>query len=106
MHKFGQMAMFIVAILIVCGGILLVMLLGSVGELFTSDYGQFLLLELLLVACMLMLGAWHKFSLVPDLKRNSKPHKLSQSIAVEGLLSICVLNITSIFTTLVGPAMH
>lgn len=106
MHKFGQVAMAIVALLIVCGSILAIMLLGSVGELFTSAYGRLLLLKLLLVASMLMLGAWHKFSLVPELRRGSRPNKLGQSIAIEGILGISVLIITSVFTTLVGPAMH
>ncbi|WP_339773077.1 CopD family protein [uncultured Paraglaciecola sp.] len=106
MHQFGQVAMFIVASLIVCGAILIFMLVDSIGELFTSRYGQLLLLKLTLVASMLLLGAWHKFSLVPELIRNQNPSPLKKSIAIEGLIGIGVLITTSIFTTLVGPVSH
>lgn len=106
MHQYGQIAMIIVAILIICGGILIVQLLGSVGELFTSGYGQLVLLKLTLVSSMLLLGAWHKFSLVPELLRSHNPSPLKKSIALEGFICIGVLLVTSIFTTLVGPVMH
>ena len=106
MHQFGQVAMFIVTSLIVCGAILIFMLVDSIGELFTSRYGQLLLLKLTLVASMLLLGAWHKFSLVPELIRNQNPSPLKKSIAIEGLIGIGVLITTSIFTTLVGPVSH
>lgn len=106
MHQYGQIAMVIVAILIICGGILIVQLLGSVGELFTSGYGQLVLLKLTLVSSMLLLGAWHKFSLVPELLRSHNPSPLKKSIALEGFICIGVLLVTSIFTTLVGPVMH
>lgn len=106
MHQFGQVSMYIVAILIVCGGLLILMLVGSIGELFTSTYGQLLLLKLTLVSSMLLLGAKHKFSLVPQLLGNHNPSPLRKSIALEGFICIGVFFVTSIFTTLVGPVTH
>ncbi len=103
MHQFGQLAIAIILVLLVSGVTLLLQYLNSVAELFTSNYGQLVLLKLLLVSGMLLLGAWHKLSLVPKITEKHHVVTLKRSISVEILIAFFVLIITSVFTTLVGP---
>ena len=103
MHQFGQLAIAIILVLLVSGVTLLLQYLNSVAELFTSNYGQLILLKLLLVSGMLLLGAWHKLSLVPQITEKHHLVTLKRSISVEILIAFFVLIITSVFTTLVGP---
>jgi len=103
MHHFGQMAIIIVVVLLVSGLALLQQYLHSFSALFTSTYGQLILLKLLLVSAMLLLGAWHKLFLVPNINRQRYFETLKGSIAVEMVIALFVLITTSVFTTLVGP---
>ena len=105
MHQFGQLAIIIILVLLASGVTLLLQYLNSVAELFTSDYGQLILLKLLLVCAMLLLGAWHKLTLVPQITEQHHIITLKRSISIEMCIAVIVLIITSIFTTLVGPPM-
>lgn len=103
MHRFGRVAVAMIAALIVSGGYLIVQLVGSVERALTTAYGQALLLKLLIVVIMLGLGALNKLRLVPDLTRINGSQKLARAIKLEMLLGITILSITAIFTTLTGP---
>tara|TARA_R110001583_G_scaffold11285_2_gene51361 strand:+ start:35218 stop:36129 length:912 start_codon:yes stop_codon:yes gene_type:complete len=103
MHYFGQLAIVIVFILLISGLTLLWQYLHSFSALFTSSYGQLILFKLLLVSAMLLLGALHKFFLVPQITQQRHVDKLKWSIAVEMFIVLFVLIATSIFTTIVGP---
>ncbi|WP_240791437.1 CopD family protein [Psychromonas sp. SP041] len=103
MHYFGKLAIGIVFILIISGLTLLWKYLHSFSTLFTSSYGQLILLKLLLVSLMLLLGALHKFLLVPKITEKKHVDKLKLSIGVEIFIVFFVLIITGIFTTFVGP---
>ena len=105
MHQFGQLAIIIIAVLLASGITLILQYIDTVAELFTSNYGQLILLKLLLVSVMLMLGAWHKLSLVPKITEADHVLTLKRSISIEMFIALTVLIITSIFTTLVGPPM-
>ncbi|NQZ90430.1 MAG: CopD family protein [Colwellia sp.] len=104
MEDFGQVAIIIVSVLILSGITLLLQYLNSFSELFTSNYGQLILLKLFFVSGMLLLGAWHKISLVPQITQQQNIDKLKRSISVEMFIALFVLIITSVFTTLVGPS--
>ncbi len=52
---------------------------------------------------MLLLGAWHKLFLVPQITQQHHISILKRSITVEILIALFVLITTSVFTTLVGP---
>ena len=101
---FGQAAIVIVFVLIISGITLLVRYFNTFDELFTSNYGQLILVKLFFVSAMLLLGAWHKLFLVPDITQQQNVDTLKKSISVEMLIALFVLIITSIFTTLVGPS--
>ncbi|MBA6391538.1 CopD family protein [Colwellia sp. BRX10-3] len=105
MHQFGQLAIIIILVLLVSGVTLLLQYLNSVAELFTSNYGQLILLKLLLVSAMLLLGAWHKLTLVPQITEELHIITLKRSISIEIFIALVVLFITSIFTTFVGPSI-
>ncbi|MBH0091327.1 copper resistance D family protein [Pseudoalteromonas sp. SCQQ13] len=103
MERFGQLAIIIIAVLLISGITLLWQYLNSFSVLFTSNYGQLIMLKLLLVSAMLLLGAWHKLRLVPQITQQHHVVTLKRSISVEMLIAVCVLLTTSVFTTLVGP---
>lgn len=103
MGYFGQLAIAIVFVLLTSGMLLILQYLNSFNEILTTNYGQLILLKLLFVSAMLLLGAWHKFFLVPKLKRQHHVDVLKRSISVEILVACFVLITTSVFTTLVGP---
>lgn len=69
MHQFGQLAIIIIVLLLASGITLILQYLDTVADLFSSSYGQLILLKLLLVSAMLILGAWHKLSLAPQIGR-------------------------------------
>jgi copper resistance protein D len=104
MQKFGQFAIIIVFVLVVCGLVLLLSLLTNIQTLFYSSYGQLMLCKLALVSSMLMLAAWHKLRLVPTLDTPQAAKRLQRSILLEGVIGLAVLLLTGIVTTLIGPA--
>lgn len=103
MQHFGLLAILIIAALLISGVTLILQYLHSFAELYTSNYGQLILLKLLLVSAMLLLGAWHKLYLVPQITQQHHVGTLKRSISVEMFIALFVLITTSIFTTLVGP---
>lgn len=103
MENFGKVAVFFVSILIACGVLLLLQLVEPISNLFTTNYGQLLMLKLIFVSGMLLLAAWHKLKLVAELAQHKNAQPLRLSILIETLLVVSVLVTTSVFTTLVGP---
>ncbi|GAB60549.1 CopD family protein [Rheinheimera nanhaiensis] len=104
MQQFGQVALYLLVLLISCGVLILLQLLDSPSALFVSDYGRLMLFKLMLVAAMLLLAAWHKFNLVKALAQHQNSRLLARSIFIEMLLALLVLVTCSSFTTVVGLA--
>ena len=104
MQQFGQVALYLLVLLISCGVLILLQLLDSPSALFVTDYGRLMLFKLMLVAAMLLLAAWHKFSLVKALAQHQNSRLLARSIFIEMLLALLVLATSSSFTTVVGLA--
>ena len=103
MHRFGVIAMGLVGVLIICGGVVAYQLLGSVMELVTTPYGLMLLAKIAFVALILGFAAWHKFRLVPELATEQGVARLQRSIMWEGVVGFAILVVTLLLTTLVGP---
>ena len=103
--RFGAVAVFVVGGLIAAGAGLLWMLLGGITALWGSAYGRFVLVKLILVACLLGLAAFNKLRLTPRLRRGDAraARSLRTSIRLELLLGISILAVTATFTTLTGP---
>lgn len=104
MEVFGKQASVMVTLLLLAGLILAIQLLGSVEALFSSSYGQALLVKLFLVTCILAIAAKHKLKLVPQLKNNIGREVLSKSISTEMIIAFAILTITAGLTSVVGPA--
>ena len=99
--KFGKLAIFYISLLIIAGFLFSYILLGDLNLLFTTEYGNILLLKIGCVALLLGLGAVNKYRLVPNIKFNfeDSQKKLSRSIRIEIVFVLCVLFFTSILTT-------
>ncbi|XPF96364.1 copper resistance D family protein [Colwellia sp. RE-S-Sl-9] len=104
MDKFGRQASIAVSLLLIAGLWLAFQLVGNVEELFSSSYGQTLLLKLALVTSILGIAAKHKLKLVPQLKNNDGREALSKSISIEMVVAFAILSVTAGLTSVVGPA--
>jgi putative copper export protein len=80
-------------------------LLGSVAEMWSSDYGRMLSLKLLLVAALLSAAAVNKLRLTPRLAAGDAVAALHlrRSIGLEMMLGGSILLVTAAFTSLSGP---
>lgn len=104
MERFGKQASFLVSILLAAGVVLGIELVGNVEALFSTSYGQTLLLKLLLVVGILVIAAKHKLKLVPLINRNEGRAILSKSIGMEMIFAFAILIVTAGLTSVVGPA--
>lgn len=103
MMLFGQAAWVVLSALLVSGLWLTWQLSGGPDGLLLTPYGRLLLLKLVLVACLLALGAKHKFLLVPELIVEGGV-RLRRSIRVQVGLAALILLVTAVFTTVTGPS--
>lgn len=102
---FSQLAAYAVLVLILCGAWLSYTLTGWKGW-FSSDYGFWLLIKLILVAVILAIATYHKWYLVPLVLEKNNTEKLQGSILIEKCVGVSILIVTAIFTTFVGPSTH
>ena len=103
MYLFGQIAMFAVGLLIACGISLLFLLFVNPLELFTTLYGQSMLLKLFFVVTILMIAIYHKLHLVEEVQEEQICHKLQKSITNEMLIAVIILTITAVLSSVLGP---
>lgn len=104
LSKFGYIASFVVPSLIIIGGAFAAILLGDISKLFTSEYGQSLIVKILIVAFLLSLATLNKVILVPNIRQN-KPNarlQLKLSILVEFFAFILIFITTAYLTTSVN----
>ena len=104
MDLFGQIAMFVVGLLIACGLALLFFFFSNPLELFTTQYGQAILLKLIFVVSILLIAAYHKYHLVEEVQEEAICHKLQKSIRNEMLIAVMILAITAMLSYALGPA--
>lgn len=103
MRCFGYGALFLVAVLIVSGVVLLTLLLQSLDELWTTAYGRALSLKFAAVSLLLMLAASNKLLLVPRLLTRNSIGALQTSIRLELVIALIILAVTAWLTTATGP---
>ena len=103
MEKFGRVAIYLVALLLTAGVYLLTQLLSSIDQLFSTPYGQAMLIKLLAVVALLTLGALNKFFLVSRLYVDTGRQNLARSIGLEMVMALGILAMTVHLTTNVGP---
>ena len=105
LRRFSGMGYAAVAVLVGTGLVNSWFLVGSIYALFTTPYGQLLLVKLLFVAGMLGFAALNRFWLVPSLTRNAERHdvalaQLRRHVMGEQALGILVLVIVSLIGTM------
>ncbi len=105
-HRFGLVARGVIPALIVAGLYLSYILVGSVGALFGTGYGQALILKVVFVAGLLGLGAVNKLRFIPALRAGDPDaaRHLSRFISIEWGLIMLVMVVTAVLTsTLILP---
>lgn len=104
MERFGHIAIGLVTVLIVAGGLLAWKLIGSLSNLLNDIYGLSLLLKLTFVTAVLLLAARHKLQLTPKLLTHSTgAMNMRRSIQIEMVIGLCIFMITAVLTTVLGP---
>jgi len=103
LKKFGDLAIYIVSVIVLSGLLMLWQLLATPGELLNTAYGLSLLTKILLVLALLLVAATNKLMLVPRLVIQQDTRQLKKSIRLEIVLATLILFLTSYLSTLVGP---
>ncbi len=100
-HRFGVFALAYVSLLLSAGLGYAYLLLGDVSLLFTTQYGNVLLLKVVLVVSLLSLAAVNKFKLVPSLESNhtTATTRFYHSVQFEIAIAFIILSASSILTT-------
>jgi putative copper resistance protein D len=106
-ERFGKIAFVIVPALILFGGIFAYQIVGDLQTLFTSSYGQTLLVKLALVASVLGFAALNKWRIVPQMQigKAEAGRHLQRSIMLESLVILAVLAVTAVLTTVTSLPM-
>jgi putative copper resistance protein D len=100
-HLFGIYAIGYVGVLITAGLIFSYILLGDISALISTDYGNVLLIKMIVVSTLLSLGAINKFKIIPNLSidQNLGLKRLKKSIQTEILCVLLIFFLTSLLTT-------
>ena len=100
-HRFGVLAMGYVGLLLSAGLGYAYLLLGDVSLIFTTRYGNVLLIKIVLAGALLSLAALNKFKLVPSLEITSPQavRRFQSSVKFEIALVIVILITSSLLTT-------
>ena len=77
------------------------LLIGDVSLLFTTQYGNVLLVKVVLVVSLLSLAALNKFKLVPSLesKQTNAVMRFHRSVQFEIAIALIILAVSSLLTT-------
>ena len=100
-HRFGVLAIGYVGLLLSAGLGYAYLLLGDVSLIFTTRYGNVLLIKIVLAGALLFFAALNKFKLVPSLEINPPQavRRFQSSVQFEIALVIVILITSSLLTT-------
>ena len=100
-HRFGVLAMGYVGLLLSAGLGYAYLLLGDVSLIFTTRYGNVLLIKIVLAGALLSLAALNKFKLVPLLEINPSQavRRFQSSVQFEIALVLVIFTASSLLTT-------
>ncbi len=105
LKQFSPRATTMVIILLICAAIMGWYQLGSVGALFTSDYGRWLMLKIGLVTVTLILAVLNRWRYTPALEA-MRPHarsRLHSAIRLETAVMVIVITVTTILASTPPP---
>lgn len=96
--RFSRWALVSVAVLAASGITMGVLVTGSVEKLVTTTYGRMLLVKLGIVVAVVVLAAWNRFALVPQLRTRmgevSRWQWLNRVLRYEAALLVAVMAVT------------
>jgi putative copper resistance protein D len=100
-HQFGVFALGYVSLLLSAGLGYAYLLLGDVSLLFATQYGNVLLVKVMLVVSLLSLAALNKFKLVPSLesKQTTAVMRFHRAVQFEIAIAVIILTTSSLLTT-------
>lgn len=100
-HRFGKVAAVFVPLLILAGGYMSYVLVGSLSALVDTGYGQALLIKVLFVAGLLGLAAANKLRFIPQITNGDHvaANHLAKSISYEWVVIVAVLLTTAVLTS-------
>jgi len=108
LHRFGNIASFTVALLVVVGLIFAWLMTGSFSNLLSTAYGWTLLAKLGFVSGLMALAALNKWRYVPALASGS-PYAVShlrRSIQIEAVAVLLILLATATLTSITTPPVN
>lgn len=101
-ERFSRLAPWSVAVLALSGGLMGVLILGSVKALFTTGYGLLLIAKLALLLIVVAVAAYNRFSLLPRIARHDEPERRAQqlrsALRIEAVVLIAILAVTGFLT--------
>jgi putative copper export protein len=100
---FARFAPVLIALLVAAGGYLSFLRLPEPAALWTTSYGQVLMVKLGLVALALTWGAVHHFVVEPRLDRPGVVARLPRSLAGEAAVGMAVLLVAAILVNTAPP---
>lgn len=100
-HRFGQLAMVVVPLLVVAGLYMSYVLVGSFDALVNSSYGRALIVKVILVGGLLALAAANKMRFIPGMQTGDQiaGRHLTRSISVEWVAFAAILSTTATLTS-------
>lgn len=108
LHRFGQIAIYTVALLALAGVIFAWLMAGSLTALISTAYGWTLLSKLGVVTGLLGLAALNKWRLVPALASGAPTaaRHLRRSIGIEAGAVLIILIVTATLTSVTTPPIN
>jgi len=104
---FSRVATVLVAVLVLAGTYLSIARLASVSELWSTSYGQALLVKIAIVCVALAWGAVHHFFVRPRLERGEDaPRGVRRSLIGESAIAILVLLLAAVLVNARPPAVE
>jgi len=106
-HRFGVMASGVVLVLVLAGGLMAWLILGSISLIFSTTYGVTLVGKVALVALLLGLAAANKFRFIPAMQGgdHAAAKHLVRSVEIETFVITAVLGVTATLTSVLALPM-
>ena len=102
---FSRIATVLIALILAAGVYLSVLRLPHLRDLWTTGYGQVLLVKLSLVAVALGWGGFHHFVVAPALDRGSGGSRLRRSLVGESMVGMAVLLLAAVLVNSKPPPL-
>lgn len=101
---FSRLATVLVAVLVLAGTYMSIERLPAFADLWSTRYGQTLLVKLAIVSLALLWGAAHHFLVRPRLEQGDQPAGLRRSLVGESAVAIAVLLVAAVLVNAQPPA--